>query len=267
MRKLLICSLIVFLSSSIVKAQEVKPSITIATFAENNPKCLSYDVIYEGCSLMLCSDGEYMFVQFNILHPEMQMRFLMQGVTLYIDPTNRNKEKYSIEFPTAHDVREILQSSEPNQRISEGKDINPDIRPDILPLVDALNVCQAVFSIGNKQMLIPNEMASIYLNIDEERLSYSVLIPVDKMLTEKKLAKEWSLCLFSDSGLPYKNNPGSMGGPGMGGINGPTIDQPSKPNRPQMQGHIKGDNDIRRVMMKKIEAWIQFDFSESCSLN
>lgn len=266
MRKLLLYSLLL-LSLFDAKAQDVKPSITLSAFTESNSQCISYDVIYEGCSLLLCSDGEYMFVQFNILHPEMQMRFLMQGVTFYVDPTGRKKEKYSIEFPSAHDVKEILQASEPNQNISDTTNINTEIRPDILPLIEALNATMVVFNIGNKRVLIPNEMSSIHLNITEECLSYSVLFPIDKMLTEKKLANVWTLGLYSDSGSPSRNNPGSMGGPGMGGITGPIIDQQSMPNRPQMQGHIKGDNDIRRVMMKKIETWIQFDFSESCSLN
>lgn len=265
MRKLLQCVLFILLSSLIVEAQETESSMTIDSFSESNPQCISYNVIYEGCILMLCSDGEYMFVQLNILHPEMQMRFLMQGLTFYVDPTGRKKEKYSIEFPSAHDVKEMFQYSKPNQNTFEPNDTPSGTRPDILPLIKALNANTISFNIGNKQISLPREMASIYLSIDDECLSYTVLFPIDKMLTEKKLKREWTLGIYSEGGSPSKNNPGVIVGSDDGVINSSNTDL--QRSRSQKQNRIKGDNEIRRIMMKTIETWIHFDFSDSCSQN
>ena len=85
--------------------EEPKDSISVLqAFLEKNRQCWAKEIIYEGCSVLLNSDGESLFVQLKILHPALQMRLLMQGMTVSVDPTGRKKEKYQTVIPSATDV-------------------------------------------------------------------------------------------------------------------------------------------------------------------
>lgn len=254
MRKIL--SAILFLTLLVL--QKVKAEEPLQTFIKNNPKCYSKEIFYEGCKVFLCSDGESLLVQFKVLHPAMQMRVLMQGLTFYIDPTGRKKEKYSIILPAAKEVKEQMLPMEPqNQR----RDDMQMERPDIKPLIKALYKYGAILDINGKSNFINKECFAINLNETEESLIYTVLIPIEQMLEEKKLSDKWRLGLYSQGGKPDEGGPDFEDAPNFERRHTPR----QRPNDGQ-RGQDE-ENKIRDILIKDIETWMDFSFSKICSLN
>jgi hypothetical protein len=87
-------------------AQEEKDSITL--YLERNPNAVDYNIISEGSKIYLSADDKYLFINLSIANPTMQMRFMMQQASLYIDPTGKKKKRYKISLPSALDVKEQL---------------------------------------------------------------------------------------------------------------------------------------------------------------
>lgn len=242
-----------------VKAEVRKGSVSaLQEFIKNNPKCWSKGVVHEGCHILLCSDGESLLIQFKILHPAIQMRLLMQGLTFYIDPTGRKKEKYSVILPSANEVKEQMQMMEP-QRPS--RDVANTQRPDIRPLINSLSKYGAILDINGKNTCIDSENFIISLNETSASLVYTVLIPIEQMLKEKKLSDKWCIGFYSQGG---KRGEGESGFGENSEFGPERIDR-----QEQMNGNkqMPDSEDMRRLLMKDIEEWIIFSFSEICSLN
>lgn len=237
--------------------------MTLSEYSESYPKCITHEVIYDGCSLMLNSDGEFLFGQFNILHPELQMRILMQGITFYVDPTGKKKEKYALHFPAASAVEDVMFQMDPPE---PSEDMNEEVLPDIKPLIASLANAGVEYDINCKPQLFKHEWSSINIDDSTHCLSYTFIIPVEQMLSEKKLSNTWKLGLYSEGGRPSNGGPGMNGiGPGMGvsGMRGPGMER--KRNEKD-NGNSNSKVDLRKIMMNDIEVWIPFSFEEACSL-
>lgn len=238
-----------------------------------HPNCLTREVVYEGCTMKLNSDGENLFGQFTILHPELQLRILMQGLNVYIDPTGKKKEKYALHFPAASAVQSVMSQMAPPE---PSDTMNDELSPDISPLVSAISLLGAEYEINGKRQEFSLENTAVVLDDSIHCLSYTFIIPVEKMLTEKKLAEEWKLGIYSEGGKPSKGGPG-LGAPGLGRpedarMRGPEPGgrrqknpAPSKKER-NNNHNSSSEADLRKIMMKDIEAWIPFSFSQICSL-
>jgi len=262
--KTLCLTIIAGCSLSLAAQTESADSVpTLSQYISEHPECITQEVVYDGCSLNLNSDGEYLFGQFSILHPELQMRILMQGVTFYIDPTGKKKEKYALHFPSASSVEDVMQQMAPP---SMNMEMGESQKPDISPLVAALNEYGAEYDINGRNQDFQPTWASIEINPGSQSLTYSFIIPIDALLKEKKLSDNWRIGLLSEGGGARGNGPG--GGPGMAGpgMAGPSIGM--NPPEGRERSHDKNESiDLRRMMMKDIETWASFSFNEICSLN
>lgn len=251
--------ILTFFLPQVVRSEVQKDSVsTLQTFIKKNSRCWSKEVVYEGCNILLCSDGESLLVQFKILHPAIQMRLLMQGLTFYIDPTGRKKEKYSVILPSANDVKEQMQMMEPQRPSRDDAKMQ---RPDIRPLINSLSKYGAILDINGKSTFIDSGNFVISLNETSASLIYTVLIPVEQMLKEKKLSDKWRIGLYSQGGKQGE------GGPGFG--EDPEYGHKQTDRQQQMNGNrqMSDSEDMRRLLVKDIEEWIVFSFSEICSLN
>lgn len=269
----LIKPIITALSLAIVPAvfgqQDVTENklMTLSEYIREYPKCITKEVVYDGCTVLLNSDGEYLFGQFNILHPELQMRILMQGITFYVDPTGKKKEKYAIHFPAASAVENIMTQMAPPE---PEKDMEEGVLPHIKPLVISLARIGAEYDINRRSQLFENTWSSINIADSTHCLSYSFIIPLERMLSEKKLSNTWKLGLYSEGGRPGNGGPGmdglGMRGPGMGGpeMAGPGMDDPRMGGIRNEKNNSKVD--LRKMMRNDIEVWIPFSFEEACSL-
>lgn len=232
--------------------------MTLSEYTQSYPKCVTQEVVYDGCTLLLNSDGEYLFGQFNILHPELQMRILMQGITFYVDPTGKKKEKYAIHFPAASAVEDIMSQMAPPE---PWEGIGDEVLPDINPLITSLARIGVEYDINRRSQPFDSAWSSINIDDSTHCLSYTFIIPVEKMLSEKKLSNTWELGLYSEGGRPTNGGPG-MRGPNIGDSYMGSPDIGSKRNE-----NSNSKVDLRKMMMNDIEVWIPFSFDSICLLN
>ncbi len=262
--KPLLLGLLIF-CGTISQAQTVESDsvYTLSEYIADNPDCISQDVIYDGCTLNINSDGEFLFGQLIILHPELQMRILMQGLTFYIDPTGKKKEKYALHYPAASAVEDVMQQLAP---ATTGTDRNPNEVPDISPLISALDDYGVIYEINGRDKPYYKEWATVTLDPDECALIYSFVIPVEDFLKEKKLTDNWRIGIFSEGGNSHGSGPGNgpgIGAPGMGEPTRGMSPPKGRDRNKDEQAAIK----LRKMMMKDIEAWAAFSFSKINSIN
>lgn len=238
-------------------AQGEQPLMTLQDFTKTNPPCLKTEIVYDGCNLLLCSDGEYMFLQMGIQHPALQMRMLMQGLTFYIDPTGKKKEKYAILFPSAKAVEENMAIRQEPYRQGQEND-----RPDIEPLLNALQNYGVYFDTNGKALRLSSLCHAISLDKTNGLLTYTVLIPISQMLLEKKLSKTWSVGLYSEGGQKGKDGPGLENGSGPENSFSPRNDSFT-----DSIDFTDDHNALRKIMTNDIDTWIKFTFSEICLSN
>lgn len=219
-------------------------------FLDANPNAIEVKILSEGTLVYLCADDDNLFVRVSVGNPQLFMRMLMQGLTIRIDPTGCKKGKYSVLFPSARDV----QKSIPEQtKESENQ------RPDIGPLLRAMNKVSAVYNIKGKPQQMEMSRSLIELDTENETLDYYVLIPKGKMMEEKKLSSTWSIGLYLESPI--------------GVLEGARIDRGMQ-EPPQHQGRIQGrpshpseDKETEKLMKKKINAWETFSIDDVNSIN
>ena len=232
-----------------VKSKEASKGL-LDQFLDANPKAIEVKILSEGTMAYLCADDDNLFVRVSVGNPQLFMRMLMQGLTIRIDPTGGKKGKYSVLFPSARDV----QSSIPGQTKESANQ-----RPDIGPLLGAMNKVGAVYNIKGKPQPMELSRSLIELDTENETLDYYVLIPKEKMMEEKKLSSTWSIGLYLESPIGVLEGPRGDGG--MQGL-------------PQQQGRIQGrpsqpseDKEMEKLMKKKINVWETFSIDDVNSIN
>lgn len=263
LKPLLLCLALICGISSQSQTVETDSVYTLSEYLADNPDCITQDVIYDGCTMNINSDGEYLFGQLTILHPELQVRILMQGLTFFVDPTGKKKEKYALHFPAASAVEDVIQRIAP---AATGPSRNTEDVPDISPLISALDEYGVRYEINGRDKAYENDWAAISLDPEEHALTYTFIIPVEDFLTEKKFSDNWKIGMLSEGGNSHGSGPGN--GPGMGapGMGEPTRGMTPPKGRERNRAEQAAVN-LRKIMMKDIEAWVQFSFDKINSLN
>lgn len=263
LKPLLLCLALICGVVSQSQTVETDSVYTLSEYLADNPDCITQDVIYDGCTMNINSDGEYLFGQLTILHPELQMRILMQGLTFFVDPTGKKKEKYALHFPAASAVEDVMQRIAP---AATGPNRNAEEVPDISPLISALDKYGVRYEINGRDKNYENDWATISLDPEEHALTYTFIIPVEDFLTEKKISDNWKIGMLSEGGNSHGSGPGN--GPGMGapGMGEPTRGMTPPKGRERNRDEQAAVN-LRKMMMKDIEAWVAFSYSNICSLN
>ena len=241
--------LMLFLPVTYVTAQEKD---TLTTFIEMNPNAVDFNVIYEGTKLNLSADDEFLLVNLSVAHPALQMRFMMQRVSLYIDPSGKKKKRYEVVLPSAMDVKDVLDAAaQPhpnNQTTSPPNDQNE--RPDIRPLIGALNKRGAEYQSGGINIHLGQQLFYIEHDRENERLNYYVLIPKAPLMQDTKLSEKWTLGIFSINDFASMPPPDQEGGgmmpPPMGGSD---------------------QQDIQELMQQDIREWVRFSIDDVNNAN
>lgn len=218
-------------------------------FLDDNPKAIEIKILSEGTMAYLCANDSDLFVRVSVGNPMLFMRMLMQGLTLRIDPTGGEKSKYEVIFPSARDVQKSIGGTPSGMQ---------DDRPDIGPLVQAMNRVGVVFDVKGKPRVLELSRSLIELDTENEVLSFYVLIPKSQMMEEKKLSATWSLGIYLESPI------GVLEGPRDGG----NMDRPQRPgSRSGRTGGTPDDKEMEKLMKKKINVWERFSIDEAYSIN
>ena len=220
----------------------------MATFIEQNPNAVDYDIIYEGSKLNLSADDELLLINLSIAHPVLQMRFLMQKASLYIDPSGKKKRNYEITLPCALDVKDQLETDMPQP--SDGKK-SQDARPDIRPLIGALNQRGANYHHNSTDAHLGFQYFHIEHDRQNELLNYYILIPKEPLMQDKKLSDEWAL------GIVSVNDQANMPPPEQDGE--------GRMAPPPMEG--EDEQALQELMQSDIREWIKFSIDDVNNAN
>ena len=236
--------LLVAVHCTVVKAQ---PSDTLTTFIASNPNAVEMHVVYEGSRLQLSADDDYLLLGLSLAHPALQMRFLMQKASIYIDPTGKKKRQYEIVLPSAFDVKDQLEGTLPEAP----KEVSKDVRPDIIPLMNALRQQGATFVANGKKMHLGYQRFHVELDQRADLINYYVLLPKDVLMEAKGLSDTWSVGIFSINDKAGMPPPEEGMGEGM------------------MPPPIEGDDqqEIMELMQGDIRSWYKFSIDDVNNAN
>lgn len=250
MKKLL--TYIIFLVASAGLTLGAQPQDILSEFIEKNPNAIDYDIIYEGSKLNLSADDDFLLVNLSISHPALQMRFMMQRVNLYVDPTGKKKKKYEVIFPSALDVREYLDETEDPAGVIP---VSPtaEERPDIRPLIGALNKRGASYRHNGVETHLDNKFFYVEHDRYNEVLNYYVMIPKDELMLDKNLKEKWTIGIISDNDAAMMHPSGQNVQGDPGGMMPPPPDG--------------DDNGLRELMQSNIREWVKFPIDEVNNVN
>ncbi|MGN1157961.1 MAG: hypothetical protein ACI4TK_17445, partial [Agathobacter sp.] len=166
----------------------------IASFIGTHPNSIGLSCL-ETETLTLSYGEEHLLIVLSLSNPELLMRFIMEGFSIYVDPTHRKKEKYEFKIPgvSAVDLESI-------KGHSEGHTLEDSLqsRPDIQPLLSYIRQQGVLYSIGKKTGHNDACLLSLKLDTETDRLYYAILVPVSDMMNEKKLNGVWNIGISSD---------------------------------------------------------------------
>lgn len=219
---------------------------TLAAFIDKNPNAVDYNVIYEGTKLNLSADDNDLLINLSVAHPALQMRFLMQKVSLYIDPTGKKRKKYEVILPSALDVKDEIETG----TRPEGEAVE-DTRPDIRPLISALNKKGAEFRHSSSLSSLGYQRFHVEIDQKNDLLNYYMLIPKDLLMQDKKLSDKWAVGIFSINDFANMPPPEQEG---EGGI-----------MPPPMEG--ENQQDIQELMQSDIRLWVKFSIDDVNNAN
>lgn len=245
MKKTFILHILMMLTLSVndVTAQEKD---TLSIYIDKNPNAIDYNVIYEGTKLNLSADDNDLLINLSVAHPALQMRFLMQKVSLYIDPSGKKKKKYEVILPSALDVKDELEAvARPEDEVVQ------DTRPDIRPLITALNNKGAELRHGNSIVLLGFQRFHVEIDQKNDLLNYYVLIPKEVLMQDKKLSDKWAIGIFSINDFANMPPPEQDGDGGM--------------MPPPMEG--ENQQDIQELMQSNIRLWVKFSIDDVNNAN
>ncbi len=236
--------LMFFLPVATTMAQE---NDTLAAFIEKKPNAVDIDIIYEGTKLNLSADDDYLLVNLSVAHPALQMRFLMQKLTLYIDPTGKKKKKYKVVFPSAFDVRDEIEAAIPREEVNREENARPDIRP----LISALNKRGAEYHCNKSLAHLGFQFFHVEHDHSNDLLNFYVLIPKTQLMQDKELSDKWILGIFSIN--DFSNMPPSM----------------QEGGNEMMPPPIEGEKgqDIQELMQSDIREWVKFSIDDVNNAN
>lgn len=253
--------LLAFFLFPFMMAQGQQKKTLIDRYLENNPKTVRTRCLEEGCNLSISVNDSNMLLQLFVAHPMMQMRLLMQEWTIYIDPTGRKKEKYAIVIPGGENVKRQMGAmpSAPSQQ-QRG---NSKQRPEIGRLVGMLNMHGARLDVNGIIQHYYADRFSIDVDRKREAVVYTVLVPVNEMMQEKKRTDNWNIGIYMANNTQTGPSPSGPGGPG-----GPGGQQGGRGNRPHEDtGQNRHYGNMQDIMTKEISEWHNVSYSKIYGVN
>lgn len=238
--------LLLFVSNSYAKPflsiESGNQDSLISNFIEKNPKRMIIECLQDE-NLYLSADDNNLLATMEVSNPQLLLRFFMKGFSIYIDPTGKKKERFEIKLPAAEDLDfeklGIFREDGPSGASENEK-------PNILPLVRPLNEIGMLYTINGRVIMEESTAFKLYLDIDNDKLYYHMLIPIGNFFNVKKLSPIWSIGIYSQEidMSPETQKQGMM---------------PPPPN---------GNDEINpNVFTQEISQWINFSFEQLSSLN
>jgi hypothetical protein len=172
------------------------------------------------------------FIQLVAADEQTQQKLLFNGMTVYVDPTGKEKDKYAVIFPSMMSLRQQSGQTGMNQEEarSQLQDANQGQgaqnqqrgpkRPDPSKMVQQINLKGATFDIDGDSRAVGIEWVKLSIT-PNQKICYNIKLPYSVFNLKNSSPEFVSIGLISEFSLPQgMQSGGSMGGPG-GGMGGP----------------------------------------------
>ena len=158
-------------------------------------------------------NDESVQIQIAVSDENMQTKFLMQGLKVYIDIAGKKSQKYCIEFPKLE--REQMMGNMQQGQGQQGTERSG--RMNMNQMIMMMNLNNAVFVSNKNKILLEKEQAGVQFS-EEDYLLFTVYLPIS--LVGEKIGKNRviSVGLSAEMEASEMSPGGGMGGPGGGGM-------------------------------------------------
>ena len=137
----------------------------------NDPATINNE---EGISMDVFRSADTLFVNIETDSPANQLSFLMQGLSICVKDTASAKELFVVHLPNAQMVKHKVKHH-PNEVKAMLKNDSSEIRPDLQPLISALN---DTLSVLKKDTVLQSCNHRITLDRENGIISIRVNIPI-----------------------------------------------------------------------------------------
>lgn len=248
------------------------------------PNVVRKNFLYEGSSLSVSANEQNLFIQLYIAHPELLMRMIMQGGTIYIDPTGKKREKYAVILPSARDIKDLMGDFMPTP--PTGNTVNDSLksaeRPNVQPVIFAMSMHGATFDINGEERLLYDDNFNILLDENNDAIIYNILLP-RTTFNVRKPSENWAFGLYlgveDAPQQPMHAQPGMgragsmMDGPERMPIQGPGMRpqhreiRPTGNRQPRQKSGSDNDSSLQIIMTEEVEEWIFLSIDEISCIN
>lgn len=178
----------------------------VSSFIREHPRSMSLTCL-KGETVTLCGGEDHLLIVLSLSDPELLMRFVMEGFSVFVDPTNRKREKHefcisgasSLDFATIPRPKEEAAPPDSLER-----------KPDIQPLLSHIRSRGVAYTIGKNEQPEADCCLSVTLDMEHDCLHYAILVPVAGVMAEKKLGPIWNIGISSEVGERPANPEGMM---------------------------------------------------------
>ncbi len=169
------------------------------------------------------------YLQIEAADESTQQKLLFNGLTVYIDPNGKGKDKYAVIFPAMMSLRQQMGpggmnlggEQPPAFQDQGGQSQKGPRRPDASQLVQQINLKGATFDIDGDSRAVGIEWVKLSIT-SNQKICYNIKLPYSIFNLKNGPSAFLSIGLLSEFTLPQgmQGNSGGMGGPG-GGMGGP----------------------------------------------
>ncbi|MTK53136.1 hypothetical protein [Paludibacter sp.] len=172
------------------------------------------------------------FIQLVAADEQTQQKLLFNGMTVYVDPTGKEKDKYAVIFPSMMSLRQQTGQAGMNQEETrpQPQDAGQEQgnqsqqrgprRPDPSKMAQQINLKGATFDIDGDSRAVGIEWVKLTIT-PNQKICYNIKLPYSVFNLKNSSSEFLSIGLLSEFSLPQgMQSGGGMGGPG-GGMGGP----------------------------------------------
>ena len=210
-------------------------------------------------------NDENVKVQIVVPDEDMQMKFLMQGLNVYLDISGKKSKKYNVQFPKPERGQRQGNPQQPRETGQQPQNQQGRAPMGVQQMIAAVSASPAALVNGKNKTVLDAENANIQ-SFEENKLLFTVYLPLsllgDKIGKDKIISVGLSSEMEAPSGMGGPSGGGgrpgggSMGGPGGGGDGGMGGPGGGGGARPMGGG---GGGSAFAEMSTPFNTWVTFD--------
>ena len=169
------------------------------------------------CLLKMNYNESGVFIQLLVMDKMTQMRFINEGISIYLDLNGKQKKNHYVSFPTVKREKKKQDNNYADKELEGNRQMSGEPHFDIKSVLFGLSLEPIILNSDKKEIVINSDQAKISLS--DEVLIYSCIIPFNLVIKKASKKKDIALGLFygsvknsSDKGPDGKSMSGNSPG-------------------------------------------------------